>query len=50
MQDKANILSQIAKSVERRATGWTARIRFPAVQDFSFLYSVQTDSEVLQAS
>jgi hypothetical protein len=29
---------------ERRATGWTARIRFPAVQGFSLLHSVQTDS------
>jgi hypothetical protein len=26
------------------ATGWTARVRFPAVQHFSLLYSVQADS------
>jgi hypothetical protein len=25
-------------------TGWTARVRFPAAQDFSFLHNVQTDS------
>jgi hypothetical protein len=29
----------IAQSVYRRATGWTARVRFPAVQDFSLLSS-----------
>jgi hypothetical protein len=26
------------------ATEWTARVRFPAVHDFSLLHSVQTDS------
>jgi hypothetical protein len=26
-------------------TGWRARVGFPAVQDFSLLHSVQTDSE-----
>jgi hypothetical protein len=25
-------------------TGWTARVRFPAVHDFSLLHNVQTDS------
>jgi hypothetical protein len=32
------------------ATGWTARVRFPAVRDFSLLHSVQTGSEVHPAS
>jgi hypothetical protein len=32
------------------ATGWTARVRFPAVQDFSLLHSVQTGSGVHPAS
>jgi hypothetical protein len=31
-------------------TGWTARVRFPTVKDFSLLYSVQTDSETHPAS
>jgi hypothetical protein len=34
----------IAQSVWRRHTGWTTRVRFLAVQDFSFLHSVQTDT------
>jgi hypothetical protein len=34
----------IAQSVERWATGWTAQVRFPAMQDFSHLHSVQTGS------
>jgi hypothetical protein len=32
------------------ATGWKARVRFPAVQDFSFLHSVQTGSGTQPAS
>jgi hypothetical protein len=32
------------ESGSRRATDWTARIRFPAVQDFYLFHSVQTDS------
>jgi hypothetical protein len=32
------------------ATGWTARVRFPAMQDFSLLHSVQTDSGAHPAS
>jgi hypothetical protein len=35
--------SRLLKSVYRRATDWTARVRFPAWQVFS-LHSVQTDS------
>jgi hypothetical protein len=31
-------------------TGWTARVRFPAVQIFSLLHSVQTDSGAHRAS
>jgi hypothetical protein len=31
---------RIAQSVRRRATGWTAHVQFPAVQDFAFLHSV----------
>jgi hypothetical protein len=34
----------IAQSINRRAMGWTAWVQFPAVQDFSLLHSVQTDS------
>jgi hypothetical protein len=34
----------IAQSVQRRATGWTTGVRFPAGQDFSLLHSVQTGS------
>jgi hypothetical protein len=26
-----------------RAMGWTARVRFPAVQDFYLRHSIQTD-------
>jgi hypothetical protein len=41
----------IAQSVKRRATGWTAGVRFPAgVRYFSHLYSVQTDSVAHPAS
>jgi hypothetical protein len=40
----------IAQSVWRRATGWTARVRIPTVQDFSLLHSAQTDSGVHPAS
>jgi hypothetical protein len=29
--------------IHRRATGWMARVRFPAYKDLSLLYSVQTD-------
>jgi hypothetical protein len=32
-------------AVWRRATGWTARVRFPRAQDFSLLHSFHTDSE-----
>jgi hypothetical protein len=32
------------------ATGWTARFQFPAVQDFSLLYSAQTESRAHVAS
>jgi hypothetical protein len=32
------------------ATGWTARVRFPAVHDFPLLHSVQTDPEAHPAS
>jgi hypothetical protein len=35
---------RIAQSVWRRAMGWMAKVRFPAVQDFSLLHSVHTDS------
>jgi hypothetical protein len=34
----------IAQSLKRPATGWTARVTSPAVQDFSLLHSVQIDS------
>jgi hypothetical protein len=40
----------VAQSVSRRAAGWTARLRFPAVQDFSLLHSVQTGSGAHLAS
>jgi hypothetical protein len=40
----------IAQSVQRRAVGWTARVLFPAVQDFSLLHSVQTDPTARLAS
>jgi hypothetical protein len=33
-----------------KAMGWTAWVRFPAVQDFSVLYSVQTDCGTNPAS
>jgi hypothetical protein len=32
------------------ATGWTARVQFLAVQDFSLLHSVQIDSGTQSAS
>jgi hypothetical protein len=35
---------------QRHAIGWTAWVRFPAVQDFSTLHSVQTGSGVHPAS
>jgi hypothetical protein len=41
---------RIAQSVKRRATGWTAPVRFPAVQDFSLLHSVQAGSGAHTAS
>jgi hypothetical protein len=31
---------------QRRATGWKTVVQFPAVQDFSLLHSVQTDSGI----
>jgi hypothetical protein len=34
--------SSVRQSVYRRAMGWTARVRFPAVQGFFLLHSVQT--------
>jgi hypothetical protein len=34
----------IAQSVQRRATGWTTRVRFLVVKVFPFLHSVQTGS------
>jgi hypothetical protein len=40
----------MAQSAQRRATGWAARVRFPAVQDYSLLHSDQTDSESHPAS
>jgi hypothetical protein len=40
----------IAQLVYRRATGWTAPIRFPAVQDLSLLHSVQPHSGAHPAS
>jgi hypothetical protein len=41
---------EIAQSVQRQATGWTARVRFPAMQDSSLLHSVQTGSGTHPAS
>jgi hypothetical protein len=32
------------------ATGWTARVQFPALQDFSLLYVVKTESRAHPAS
>jgi hypothetical protein len=40
----------MAQAVHRQATGWTARVRFPAAQDFSVLHSVQTGSGAHLAS
>jgi hypothetical protein len=40
--------SFMAQSVQRRATGWTARVRFPTVKDGSLLHSDQTGSEAPQ--
>jgi hypothetical protein len=34
----------IAQLVQRRAKGWTARVRFPEVHGFSLIHSVQTAS------
>jgi hypothetical protein len=45
-----NVFYYIAQSVQRRATDWTARVQFLAVQDFSFLHSVQTVSRPHPAS
>jgi hypothetical protein len=43
--------ARIAQSVQRRAMGWTAGIRFQArSRDFSLLHSVQTDFGAHQAS
>jgi hypothetical protein len=39
-----------ALSVQRQATGWSARVQFPAVQYFSFHRSVQTGSGADPAS
>jgi hypothetical protein len=41
---------EIAQLVQQRATSWTARVRFPEVQDFSLLHSLQTDSGAHPAS
>jgi hypothetical protein len=35
---------RIVQLVQRRATGWRARVRFPTMQDSSLLYSAQTES------
>jgi hypothetical protein len=40
----------IAQSVQRQAMGWTAWVRFPAVQDFSLLHSIQTGTWAHPAS
>jgi hypothetical protein len=43
--------ARIAQSVWRRATGWTAGVRFPVGErDFSLLRSVQTGSGAHPAS
>jgi hypothetical protein len=36
----------MAQSIQRRALGWTAGVRFPAGEgkDFSLIYNVQTGS------
>jgi hypothetical protein len=40
---KNKVYKNIAQSVKWRATGWTARIRFPAAtRDIFLLHSVQT--------
>jgi hypothetical protein len=41
---------RIAQSVLQQATGWKARVRFPAVQDVSLLHRLQRDSEAHPAS
>jgi hypothetical protein len=41
---------RISQSVERRARGWTYRIQFPAVQNFSLLHRVQIESGAHPAS
>jgi hypothetical protein len=40
----------IAQSVFQQALGWTAQVQFSAVQDFSLLHSVQTNSGAHPAS
>jgi hypothetical protein len=42
--------SLLTDSVQRQATGWTAGVRFPAVQAFSLLHSVQTGAGADPAS
>jgi hypothetical protein len=43
-QSLCRLGTMIAQSVKRQATGWTARVRFPAVQNLSVLHRVQTNS------
>jgi hypothetical protein len=43
--------ARIARLVQRRTTGWMAKLRFPAAaRDFSLLHGVQTGSEAHPAS
>jgi hypothetical protein len=41
---------EIAQSVYQWATGWKARVRFPAMQDFPLRFKIQIDSGTQPAS
>jgi hypothetical protein len=48
--NRSHINTQIKTFLVGIATGCTARVRFPAVQDFSLLHNVQTGSGAHPAS
>jgi hypothetical protein len=43
-RERSSYLKYFPQLVEKRAAGWTVRVRLPAIQEFSLLHSVQTGS------
>jgi hypothetical protein len=48
--DLPGVRVRLAQSIKRQGTGWTSQVQFQAVEDFSHLHSIQTDSVANTAS